>query len=68
MLFTTHCVVNSKQNIPMSDVVVTYNYLDEYLDELRSKGRYAFTLEELKERFNISDKAINNGFGHLIHC
>jgi len=56
---TTHCVVNGKQNIPMSDVVVTYNYLDEYLDELRSKGRYAFTLEELKERFNVSDKALN---------
>ena len=56
---TTHCVVNSKQNIQISEVVTTYNYIDEYLDELRSKGRYAFTLDEPKERFNVSDKALN---------
>lgn len=55
---TTQCVVNSKRNIVMKEAGITYNYLDEYLDELRSKGRYAFTLEELKERFNVSDKAL----------
>jgi predicted transcriptional regulator of viral defense system len=43
----------------MSEVVSTYNYIDEYLDELRSKGKYAFTLDELKERFSVSDKALN---------
>jgi predicted transcriptional regulator of viral defense system len=37
----------------------TYNYIEDYLDDIRSKGRYAFTLEELKERFNNnSDKAL----------
>lgn len=37
----------------------TYNYIEDYLDDIRSKGRFAFTLEELKERFdNSSDKAI----------
>ncbi|MCD0464063.1 type IV toxin-antitoxin system AbiEi family antitoxin [Flavobacterium sp. ENC] len=49
----------------MSEAVVTYNYLDEYLDELRSKGRYAFTLDEAKERFPVSDKALNQNLYRL---
>ena len=36
----------------------TYNYLEEYIDSVRSKGRYAFTLEELKGKFEVTDKAI----------
>lgn len=38
--------------------VQSYNYLEEYIDAVRAKGRYAFTLEELKDKFDISDKAI----------
>ena len=38
--------------------VQTYNYLEEYIDKVRSKGRYAFTLEELKLKFDVTDKAI----------
>ncbi|KRD06335.1 hypothetical protein ASE21_19385 [Flavobacterium sp. Root901] len=49
----------------MSDTAVTYNYLDEYLDELRSKGRYAFTLDEVKEKFPVSDKALNQNLYRL---
>jgi len=29
----------------------TYNYLDKYLIEVRSQGRYAFTLDELENKF-----------------
>ena len=42
----------------MKNGVQTYNYLEEYIDTVRSKGRYAFTLEELKEKFDVTDKAI----------
>lgn len=49
----------------MSDTVVTYNYLDEYLDELRSKGRYAFTLDEVKDKFPVSDKALSQNLFRL---
>lgn len=55
---TTHCVVNSKQNNIVKTGVQTYNYLEEYLDNVRAKGRYAFTLEELKNKLQVTDKAI----------
>jgi len=31
----------------------TYNYLDKYLIEVRSQGRYAFTLNEIENKFNM---------------
>ncbi|MDR1981286.1 MAG: type IV toxin-antitoxin system AbiEi family antitoxin [Tannerellaceae bacterium] len=37
----------------------TYNYLDKYLIEVRAQGRYAFTAEELKNKFNLSPNALN---------
>ena len=37
----------------------TYNYLDKYLIEVRSQGRYSFTTEELKNQFNLSPNALN---------
>jgi predicted transcriptional regulator of viral defense system len=55
---TTHCVVDSKQNKLVKTGIQSYNYLEEYIDDVRAKGRYAFTLEELKDKFDISDKAI----------
>jgi predicted transcriptional regulator of viral defense system len=36
----------------------TYNYVENYLTEIQSKGRYSVTLNELKSRFDISEKAI----------
>ena len=42
----------------MESEIQSYNYLEEYIDAVRAKGRYAFTLEELKDKFDISDKAI----------
>lgn len=39
--------------------VNSYNYIDAYLDDVRSKGRFAFTLDDLRDSFpNNSDKAI----------
>jgi len=35
-----------------------YNYVENYLTEIQSKGRYSVTLKELKSKFNISEKAI----------
>ena len=36
----------------------TYNYIENYLREIQSKGRYSVTLEELKSKFDASEKAI----------
>ncbi len=35
-----------------------YNQLENYLREIQSSGRYAVTLDKLKDKFNISEKAI----------
>ncbi len=35
-----------------------YNYVEDYLTEIQSKGRYSVTLYELMTRFNTSNKAI----------
>jgi predicted transcriptional regulator of viral defense system len=43
----------------------TYNYLDKYLTEIRSQGRYAFTVEELKNRFNLSVPALRQSLFRL---
>jgi len=37
---------------------LTNNYIDSYLTEVMSKGRYSVTLDELKTRFEVSEKAI----------
>jgi predicted transcriptional regulator of viral defense system len=36
----------------------TYNYLADYLNELRSEGRYSFTIPELHQRFKLSENAL----------
>jgi len=36
-----------------------YNYLLKHLEHLQSKGRYAFTLQELKEKFRKKDSSIS---------
>ncbi|MFH1252427.1 MAG: type IV toxin-antitoxin system AbiEi family antitoxin [bacterium] len=44
---------------------IGYNYLDKYIDHLRSKGRYTFTLSEVISDFNVSENAIKNGLKRL---
>jgi len=44
---------------------VSYNYLDDFLTEIRSSGRHSFSLEELKRRFPVSGKALNQALFRL---
>lgn len=41
------------------------NYLSRYLSAVRSQGRYTFTLDELREQFNLSSTALNQSIGRL---
>lgn len=36
-----------------------YGYLEDYINELRSNGRYAFPLQEIRNKFHQSDEAIS---------
>ena len=38
--------------------VKKYNYVDKFIIELQSEGRYSFSLEELRQRFRFSNEAI----------
>lgn len=49
----------------MSAPVIQYNYLEDYLDKVRSLGRFAFTWSEIKAQFDISDKALNQSLFRL---
>jgi predicted transcriptional regulator of viral defense system len=42
-----------------------HNYLDKYLTEVRAQGRYAFTLEELKNEFAVSYPALKQNLYRL---
>jgi predicted transcriptional regulator of viral defense system len=42
------------------------NYLYDYLKNIRTKGGYAFTFDELKHNFDLSDKAIRQSLFRLI--
>jgi predicted transcriptional regulator of viral defense system len=39
-------------------MVKKYNYVNEFITELQSEGRYSFSLEELRQRFRFSKEAI----------
>lgn len=41
------------------------NYLSRYLYSVRSQGRYTFTLDELREHFNLSNTTLNQSLGRL---
>jgi len=42
-----------------------YRYLEDFINELRSDGKYAFTLKELQKRFDISNEAIKKALQRL---
>jgi predicted transcriptional regulator of viral defense system len=42
----------------VKDKKTTYNYISKYLIEVLSKGRFTITFEELKNQFDVSDKAL----------
>ncbi|HCC52500.1 MAG TPA: hypothetical protein DEQ30_10950, partial [Porphyromonadaceae bacterium] len=55
----TNFVIKCNLKLMESVAQNTYNYIDKYLIEVRSQGRYAFTAEELKDKFNLSLNALN---------
>jgi predicted transcriptional regulator of viral defense system len=42
-----------------------YGYLEDFIDELRSNGRYAFSLPEVRSQFEQSDEAIKKALQRL---
>ena len=42
-----------------------YNYLEKFIDELRSNGKYSFTLSDLRNRFRFSPEAIRQSLLRL---
>ena len=49
----------------MKKAFQSYNYLEYYIDTVRAKGRYGFTINEIKDKFDISDKAIHQNLYRL---
>ena len=44
---------------------VSYNYLDKYLTEIRIQGRYSFTLDELRNKFDLPYPALKQNLYRL---
>lgn len=42
-----------------------YGYLEDFINELRSNGRYAFSLQEVRNQFEQSDEAIKKALQRL---
>jgi predicted transcriptional regulator of viral defense system len=45
--------------------MLLYNYLEEFIDELRSNGKYSFTLKEFRNQFHFSPEAIKKSLQRL---
>jgi len=53
-------------NLNMSNkTTISYGYIEKFLSDIRSRGRYAFTLEELMEEFNLPYLTIKQGLYRL---
>ncbi|HBG41805.1 MAG TPA: hypothetical protein DDW85_10430 [Porphyromonadaceae bacterium] len=46
-------------------IISNRNYLERYVTSVRVKGRYTFTLEELKVEFDLPNTAINQSLNRL---
>jgi predicted transcriptional regulator of viral defense system len=49
----------------MSIKNTTYNYIELYLNNIHSRGRYSFTLEELQKEFDLSYRALKQSLYRL---
>lgn len=49
----------------MPKVALQYNYLEDFINKIRSVGRYSFSLAEIKQQFDTSDKAISQNLYRL---
>lgn len=46
-------------------MILRYGYLEDFIVELRSNGRYAFSLPEVRNKFDQSDEAIKKALQRL---
>ncbi|MCX6252261.1 MAG: type IV toxin-antitoxin system AbiEi family antitoxin [Bacteroidetes bacterium] len=49
----------------MKNEAVSYNYLEDFLIKIRSKGRYSFTYKEALNSFKISEQALDQNLYRL---
>jgi predicted transcriptional regulator of viral defense system len=49
----------------MKNETTSYNYLEEFLSKIRSKGRYSFTYKEALYAFDISEQALDQNLYRL---
>ena len=61
----THFVIKCNFELMNNTTKTAYNYLDKHLTEIRSQGRYAFTLNELQNEFNLSYSTIKQNLFRL---
>jgi len=59
------CITLCRNILMIKSNKITYNQLDSYLKEVRSQGRYAFTLDELKNVFQMQYPAIKQRLHRL---
>ena len=65
MRFTTYCVVNRKQKLMSENTRLQYNYLEDFTNKLRSLGGYALNLSDIKTKYSLSEKALNQSLYRL---
>jgi len=46
----------------MNNTGTTYNYMEDFVNKIRAKGRYLFTLEEVRSSFDLSDQAFKKEY------
>lgn len=62
---TTKYEGERKHKIIVKQPIIKNNYLEDYVNKVRSKGRFSFTWSEAKAQFDISDKALNQSIYRL---
>ena len=60
-LFVSKCNFKTK----MKSTKLNYNYLENFLQSVRARGRYSFTLEELKKEFDLPYPTIKQSLYRL---
>lgn len=50
---------------PTAMKTLQYRYLEEFVNELRSRGKYSFTMVDLRNKYNLSDEALKKSLQRL---
>jgi predicted transcriptional regulator of viral defense system len=45
--------------------LTSYNYLQDYIDDIQSKGRYHFTRDDIKDKYKVTDEALKKALARL---